>query len=42
MSLDEKSIAFLEEHIPELAEIALKQAYWNALASGYSVVERQK
>lgn len=34
MSLSEKAIQLLEEQIPELAEKALKQAYWNALASG--------
>jgi hypothetical protein len=28
----------LEEHIPELADIAFKQAYWAALASGSSVL----
>lgn len=38
MSLDEESISFLEEHIPELAEGAFKQAYWAALASGSSVL----
>lgn len=30
---------YLEEHIPELAETAIKQAYWRALASGYNVLE---
>jgi hypothetical protein len=39
MPLSEESIRFLEEHIPELAEAAVKQAYWQALASGSSVVE---
>ncbi len=29
---------FLEEHIPELADVAFKQAYWAALASGSSVL----
>lgn len=38
MKLDEKTIDYLEEHIPELAEAATKQAYWNALASGNSVM----
>ncbi len=38
MALSEKSISFLEEHIPELAEVAFKQAYWAALASGSSVL----
>jgi hypothetical protein len=39
MSLPEKSMQYLEEHIPELAEAAIKQAYWRALASGYTVLE---
>jgi len=34
MTLNEESISFLEEHIPELADAAFKQAYWAALASG--------
>lgn len=38
MPLDEESISYLEEHIPDLAEIAFKQAYWSALASGSSVL----
>ena len=38
MTLDEKAMCFLEEHIPELAEVAFKQAYWAALASGNSVL----
>ena len=38
MDLSEKAIDYLEEHIPELAEIAFKQAYWAALASGSSVL----
>ncbi|MBI5274302.1 MAG: hypothetical protein HY860_04525 [Chlamydiales bacterium] len=38
MTLSEKAIDFLEEHIPELAEVAFKQAYWSALASGSSVL----
>lgn len=38
MGLSEKAIDYLEEHIPELAEIAFKQAYWAALASGSSVL----
>ncbi len=33
-----KTIEYLEEHIPELAEAAVKQAYWQALASGSSVL----
>ena len=38
MTLSEKAMDFLEEHIPELAEVAFKQAYWGALASGSSVL----
>ena len=38
MSLSEKALDYLEEHIPELAEVTFKQAYWAALASGSSVL----
>ncbi len=38
MALSEEAMSFLEEHIPELADIAFKQAYWAALASGSSVL----
>lgn len=38
MDLSEKALDYLEEHIPELAEVAFKQAYWAALASGSSVL----
>ncbi len=38
MDLSEKAIDYLEAHIPELAEVAFKQAYWAALASGSSVL----
>jgi hypothetical protein len=38
MGLSEKAIDYLEEHIPELAAAAFKQAYWSALASGSSVL----
>lgn len=38
MDLNEASLHFLEEHIPELAEAATKQAYWAALATGSSVL----
>lgn len=34
----EKTIAFLEQDIPEQAEVALKQAYWKALSEGFSVL----
>ncbi len=39
MNTSEQSMRFLEEHIPELAESAVTQAYWQALASGRSVLE---
>ena len=39
MCLTEESMRFLEEQIPELAEAAVRLAYWNALNAGYSVVE---
>jgi hypothetical protein len=35
--MDEKSIEFLEKHIPDMAKAATEIAYWNALATGYSV-----
>lgn len=38
MDLSEKALDYLENHIPELAEAAFKQAYWAALASGSSVL----
>jgi hypothetical protein len=38
MGLNEKELDYLEEHIPELAEAAFKQAYWAALASGSTVL----
>jgi hypothetical protein len=38
MALSEEAMSFLEEHIPELADLAFKQAYWAALASGSSVL----
>jgi hypothetical protein len=38
MSLSEKAIDFLEQHIPEQAVMALKLAYLKALASGSSVL----
>jgi hypothetical protein len=41
MALNEEEVSYLEEHIPELAEIALKQAFWAALASGSSVLISQ-
>jgi len=38
MALSEEELDYLEAHIPELAEVAFKQAYWAALASGSSVL----
>lgn len=38
MALTEKEIDYLEQQIPELAEMALRKAYWQTLASGDSVV----
>lgn len=38
MAITEEAMRFLEEHIPEQAEMALKQAYWKALASGSTVL----
>jgi hypothetical protein len=38
MELSEKALDYLEAHIPELAEVAFKQAYWAALATGSSVL----
>ncbi|MCU0340220.1 MAG: hypothetical protein MUE30_10055 [Spirosomaceae bacterium] len=38
MALSEKELEYLENHIPELAEYATKEAYWRALAMGSSVL----
>jgi hypothetical protein len=38
MALSEEAVSFLEEHIPELADVAFTQAYWAALASGSGVL----
>ncbi len=38
MVLKEKEIEYLEEQIPLLAESATRQAYWQTLASGDSVL----
>ena len=35
----EESIDYLEKQIPELARVAVEQAYWQTLKSGNSVVE---
>jgi len=39
MQITEESMRFLEEHIPELAGLAVRQAYWQALATGNSVMQ---
>jgi hypothetical protein len=36
--LNEKEVTYLENQIPILAEYATKQAFWQALASGDSVL----
>lgn len=41
MPNSEKAMRFLEEHIPELAQSAVTQAYWQALASGSSVLQSE-
>ena len=41
MSIQEEAIQYLEAHIPELAESAVTQAYWQALAAGSSVLESE-
>jgi hypothetical protein len=37
--MNENAMKHIEEHIPELADSAIKQAYWSALASGSIVLE---
>jgi hypothetical protein len=39
--MQEREIQYLEEHIPELAESAVIQAYWQSLAAGNSVLESE-
>ena len=41
MTIDEEAMCFLEEQIPELANSAVKQAYWQTLAAGYNVLESE-
>ena len=41
MKISEKALNYLELHIPEMALAATKQAYWQALASGSSVLVSQ-
>ena len=38
MELSDREIDYLEQFIPELAAMATKQAYWQTLASGNTVV----
>ncbi|WP_080057869.1 hypothetical protein [Spirosoma aerolatum] len=38
MALSDKAVDYLEQQIPELAAIATRQAYWQSLASGDSVL----
>ena len=40
--IDENTMRFLEEQIPELAAAAVKKAYWDALNSGHSVLICEK
>lgn len=37
--MNEKTMQFLEDHIPEIAQAAVTQAYWMALSSGYKVLQ---
>jgi hypothetical protein len=39
--MQEREIQYLEEHIPELAESAVTQAYWQSLAAGNSILESE-
>ncbi len=39
--MNEKTLRYLEESIPELAEGAVTQAYWQALAAGHSVLKTE-
>ena len=41
MKHSEQTIDFLENYIPEIAEIATQQAFWEALNSGNGVVIAQ-
>lgn len=40
--LSEQALTYLESQIPELAEQATKQAFWQTLASGDSVLIAEK
>ncbi|MBN9376983.1 MAG: hypothetical protein J0H93_01255 [Chlamydiales bacterium] len=37
--MKEEAMSYLENHIPELAELAVKQAYWQTLAAGLPVLK---
>ena len=39
--MQEREIKYLEEHIPELAESAVTQAYWQSLAAGHWPVKER-
>ncbi len=41
MITQEKTLCYLESHIPEMAASAVTQAYWQALASGNAVLESE-
>ena len=38
ITLSEEAMQYLEEQIPALAELAIRKAYLDALAAGFSVV----
>ena len=38
MELSEQAIDYIERHLPELMATATKQAYWQTLQSGHSVL----
>ncbi len=38
MELSEQAIDYIEQHLPELMATATKQAYWQTLQSGNSVL----
>ena len=39
--MNEESMCFLESYIPEMANLAAKQAHLQALASGHSVLKAE-
>ena len=41
MHAPEAATRYLEEHIPELADAAVRLAYWQALAAGSVVLVRE-